>query len=99
VLRARSDIVRAGLGAWTLTTDNLSRVRCSLDIFLSGVTSERRSQSRLHPRYIMSLLALPTELDVRIIGYLDTRDMSRMSRVSKYYRKVSEPLFYEEVAF
>jgi hypothetical protein len=45
----------------------------------------------------MSLEALPTELDLRIIGFLDTKHKSALSRVSKYYRDVAEPLLYERV--
>jgi hypothetical protein len=45
--------------------------------------------------------ALPTELDVKILGYVRQGngsamvDMERVTRVSKYYRKISEPLLYE----
>lgn len=42
----------------------------------------------------MSLQALSTELDVIIISHLDKQDLSRMSRTSKHYRRISEPLLY-----
>jgi hypothetical protein len=47
--------------------------------------------------------ALPTELDVKILGYVRQGngsamvDMERVTRVSKYCRKISEPLLYERV--
>jgi len=46
----------------------------------------------------MSLQALPTELDVRIIELLNVADRSQITRVSKYYRKVSEPLLYHTIS-
>jgi hypothetical protein len=47
----------------------------------------------------MSLQALPTELDVAIIKYFDRRQQSRMSRASKYYRRITEPLLYSDLQF
>lgn len=47
----------------------------------------------------MFLQSLPTELDLRILQFLDTIDISRVTRVSKYYRKIAEPLLYESVTF
>jgi hypothetical protein len=46
----------------------------------------------------MSLQALPTELDEQIIGHLVQTDLSTMSRVSKYHRKMAEPLLYRAIA-
>jgi hypothetical protein len=45
----------------------------------------------------MSLHDLPTELDDHIIGYLDMADTNSISRVNKYYRKLSEPHLYEHL--
>jgi hypothetical protein len=45
----------------------------------------------------MSLDDLPTELDDHIIGYLDMADTNSISRVDKYYRKLSEPHLYEHL--
>jgi hypothetical protein len=45
----------------------------------------------------MSLGGLPTELDVVILDYLDRNDVSCVSRVSKYYRKLAEPLLYHDI--
>jgi hypothetical protein len=45
----------------------------------------------------MSLLDLPMELDDHIIGYLDMADTNSISRVDKYYRKLSEPHLYEHL--
>jgi hypothetical protein len=36
----------------------------------------------------MSLEALPTELDVLILDYLGTQDVSRLTRVSEYWRRI-----------
>jgi hypothetical protein len=42
----------------------------------------------------MSLSTLLTELDVRIILFLEHGSLDKMSKVSKYYREVTEPLLY-----
>jgi hypothetical protein len=47
--------------------------------------------------------ALPTELDVKILGYVRQGDysamvdMERVTRVSKYYRNIGQPLLYQRV--
>jgi hypothetical protein len=49
-------------------------------------------------RYLgMSLQALPTELDVLIVGYLDTQDASRLTRASKPWRRIGEPVLYANI--
>jgi hypothetical protein len=45
----------------------------------------------------MSLQDLPTELDLRILDHLEGSDLSRMTRVNKYYRRVGEPLLYHSI--
>jgi hypothetical protein len=45
----------------------------------------------------MSLQALPTELDEQILGHLAQTDLSTVSKVSKYHRKIAEPLLYRTV--
>jgi hypothetical protein len=49
----------------------------------------------------MSLQDLPTEPDVATLNHLWTcpRDLSRMTRVSKYYRKLEEPILYGDIGF
>jgi hypothetical protein len=76
-----------------------------LRIFLSIPTCSNRATTP-HQQPVarstkphMPLQALPTELDIRIVEYLATRDASRLSRTSKYYRRVAEPIFYKDVVF
>ncbi|KAG9194014.1 hypothetical protein G6011_04049 [Alternaria panax] len=45
----------------------------------------------------MSLQKLSTELDINIINRLDAPDLSSISCISKYYRRISEPLLYREI--
>jgi hypothetical protein len=49
----------------------------------------------------MYLQDLSTELDVAIINYLldCPNAVDSMVRVSKYYRKLGEPIFYRNVGF
>jgi hypothetical protein len=47
----------------------------------------------------MSFGALPTELDATIINYLQRGDLSRLSRVSKYYRNTAESVLYKNIEF
>ncbi|KAF2254635.1 hypothetical protein BU26DRAFT_559306 [Trematosphaeria pertusa] len=49
----------------------------------------------------MPLQALSTELDAHIIEYLhdDSLGLEAMSRVSKYYRSLAEPVLYRDVEF
>jgi hypothetical protein len=37
---------------------------------------------------------MPTEMDERILSYLARTDLNTMSKVSKYYREIAEPLLY-----
>jgi hypothetical protein len=48
----------------------------------------------------MSLSALSTELDTKIVAYLtgDTSALSAFSQVSKYYRDIAEPYLYKDIA-
>jgi hypothetical protein len=46
----------------------------------------------------MSLQALPSELDSVILSHLNMRDKSHMTMVSKYYRRIEEPLLYERIS-
>jgi hypothetical protein len=48
----------------------------------------------------MSLISLPAELDYKIINFLghDRLALSRLSKVSKYYRKQTEARLYEKIA-
>jgi hypothetical protein len=57
------------------------------------------NQAYLHA--IMYLQDLPTELDVAIINYLldCPNAVDSMVRVSKYYRKLGEPIFYHNIGF
>ncbi|KAI2480797.1 hypothetical protein Ptr902_07822 [Pyrenophora tritici-repentis] len=45
----------------------------------------------------MSLLALSTEMDMRIIGYLDKISLIRMARVSRYYQSICERTLYKTI--
>jgi hypothetical protein len=45
----------------------------------------------------MYLEALPTELDEAILQYLNARELSHMTRVSKYYRKLGDPHLYSTI--
>ncbi|KAF1945077.1 hypothetical protein EJ02DRAFT_451912 [Clathrospora elynae] len=47
----------------------------------------------------MSLSALPTELDSRILDFLEHDALNAMLKVSKYYRGVAEPYLYRHLAF
>jgi len=49
--------------------------------------------------YIMSLDALSSELDCKICEYLcgDRRSLNALSRTSKYYRAIAEPVLYKEI--
>jgi hypothetical protein len=47
----------------------------------------------------MSFSALSTELDTKIVACLDHAALDAMSRVSKYYRAVTEPLLYQYLEF
>ncbi len=47
----------------------------------------------------MSLNALPTELDERLLGYLDRKELSAVSKISKYYRHITEPRLYSDIKF
>ncbi|KAH7078309.1 hypothetical protein FB567DRAFT_607444 [Paraphoma chrysanthemicola] len=49
----------------------------------------------------MHFSKLPTELDIKIASFIDTKPhLSALSQVSKYYRKVvAEPLLYESIFF
>jgi hypothetical protein len=49
-------------------------------------STEHYSHSITHTN--MSLEALPTELDVLILDYLGTQDVSRLTRVSEYWRRI-----------
>jgi hypothetical protein len=57
------------------------------------------NQAYLHA--IMYLQDLSTELDVAIINYLldCPNAVDSMVRVSKYYRKLGEPIFYHNIGF
>lgn len=52
---------------------------------------------RAYTTSIMSLQALPTEMDEQILGHLAPSDLSTMSKVSKYHRKIAEPLLYRTI--
>jgi hypothetical protein len=45
----------------------------------------------------MPLQDLPTELDIKILSYLDDEDLACVTRVSKYYRKIGEPILYATI--
>lgn len=45
----------------------------------------------------MSLKALPTEIDEQILDYLEQTDLSTLLKVSKYHRKIAEPLLYHTI--
>jgi len=45
----------------------------------------------------MSLKALPTEIDEQILDYLEQTDLSTLSKVYKYHRKIAEPLLYHTI--
>ncbi|KAF2818681.1 hypothetical protein CC86DRAFT_156088 [Ophiobolus disseminans] len=45
----------------------------------------------------MSLHALPTGLDTKIIEYLEHKACNNISRVSRYNRKISKPLLYDRI--
>jgi hypothetical protein len=49
----------------------------------------------------MSLKSLPTELDIKIVEALcptnDRKALSALSRTSKYYRKLVEPMLYRDL--
>lgn len=47
----------------------------------------------------MPLSAIPTELDERIFDYLKRKELSAVSKVSKYYRRIAEPHLYRELRF
>lgn len=47
----------------------------------------------------MSLKALPTELDERILGFLDREDLSVISQTSQYYQEIAEPHLYRRIVF
>jgi hypothetical protein len=51
----------------------------------------------------MPLKSLPTELDIKIIEALcptnDRKALSALSRTSKYYRKLVEPMLYRDLTF
>ncbi|KAF2818654.1 hypothetical protein CC86DRAFT_413775 [Ophiobolus disseminans] len=47
----------------------------------------------------MSLQALPTELDLRIIQLLDLVDMCHVTLVSQYYSEIAHPVLYERITF
>jgi hypothetical protein len=50
-------------------------------------------------RLNMSFAALPTELDTRIISFMDHCSLDNMSRSSKYYRQITEPFLYRHLDF
>jgi hypothetical protein len=54
-------------------------------------------------RNTMSLKSLPTELDIKIIEVLcltnDQKALSALSRTSKYYHKLVEPMLYRDLTF
>jgi hypothetical protein len=45
----------------------------------------------------MSFEKLPTELDVHILQYLGSFDLSSFSQTSKYYRRISESVLYHDI--
>ncbi|RAR15439.1 hypothetical protein DDE83_001268 [Stemphylium lycopersici] len=45
----------------------------------------------------MSLFKLPTELDERILEDCDQLSLSRLSRTSTYYRRITEPFLYRDI--
>jgi hypothetical protein len=47
----------------------------------------------------MSFATLSTEMDTRIISFMDRRSLDNMSRTSKYYRQITEPLLYRHLKF
>jgi hypothetical protein len=47
----------------------------------------------------MSFTALPTELDTRIISFMDHCSLDNMSRTSKYYRQITESFLYRHLDF
>lgn len=47
----------------------------------------------------MSFAVLATELDTRIISFLDQSSLSKMSRVSRYYRRIAVPHLYKHIRF
>lgn len=47
----------------------------------------------------MPISRLPTELDLKILGYLGPHDLSRLVRVNSYYHKIGEPLLYKTLKF
>jgi hypothetical protein len=58
----------------------------------------RHSPTRDNSRYTstMSLESLPTELDVWVMFFLPRMtDRSNVTKLSKYYRGIGEPLLYE----
>jgi hypothetical protein len=47
----------------------------------------------------MSIFALSTELEENILGRLAQPELDSVSRISKYYRTLAEPLLYEDLVF
>jgi hypothetical protein len=47
----------------------------------------------------MSFAVLSTEMDTRIISFLDHRPLDNMSRTYKYYRQITEPFLYRHLDF
>jgi hypothetical protein len=45
----------------------------------------------------MSLSTLSTELDLNILQYLHSLELSQMTGVSRYYQAISEPLLYKSI--
>lgn len=47
----------------------------------------------------MSMYSLPTELNDLIVGFLDRQGLDAVSKVSKYYREIAEPILYRVICF
>ena len=46
---------------------------------------------------MISLSRLPTELDEHILEHCDQLSLSRISRTSTYYRRITEPFLYRDI--
>ncbi|KAF2254952.1 hypothetical protein BU26DRAFT_600562 [Trematosphaeria pertusa] len=60
---------------------------------------QEQSTSTAQDHLVMSLSALPTELDGRIISFLDTTALNALSKVSKYYHKQAKEYLYRDLKF
>jgi hypothetical protein len=91
------------IGTWARKRRHGARTRALRSLKLSLLTTtaalyyRHYTHFRLRGYLGMSLQALPTELDVLIVRYLDTQDASQLTRVSKYWRRIGEPVLYANI--